>query len=153
MFLKRRKILKILSYSLIFFCFPIKTIYAATKKIINQNLSNQQKDIMLNQGTERAFTSSLLNEKRKGTYHCANCGALLFDSTAKYDSGTGWPSFTEAVPGAFNTKVDYSFGMKRIEYHCANCGVHHGHVFADGPGKAGKRFCNNGLCLIFKPSQ
>ena len=153
MFLKRRKILKILSYSLIFFCFPIKTIYAATKKIINQNLSNQQKDIMFNQGTERAFTSSLLNEKRKGTYHCANCGALLFDSTTKYDSGTGWPSFTEAVPGAFNTKVDYSFGMKRIEYHCANCGVHHGHVFADGPGKAGKRFCNNGLCLIFKPSQ
>ena len=153
MILKRRKILKILSYSFLFFCYPIKTIYAATKKIINQNLSNQQKDIMFNQGTERAFTSSLLNEKRKGTYHCANCGALLFDSTAKYDSGTGWPSFTEAVPGAFNTKVDYSFGMKRIEYHCANCGVHHGHVFADGPGKTGKRFCNNGLCLIFKPSQ
>ncbi len=59
----------------------------------------------------------------------------FFDSSAKYDSGTGWPSFTEAVPGAFNTKVDYSFGMKRIEYHCANCGAHHGHVFADGPGK------------------
>ena len=108
---------------------------------------------MFNQGTERAFTSSLLNEKRKGTYHCANCGALLFDSVAKYDSGTGWPSFTEAVPGAFNTKVDYSFGMKRIEYHCATCGAHHGHVFADGPGKTGKRFCSNGLCLIFKPSK
>ena len=153
MFFKRRKILKILSYSLLFFYLPIKTIYAATKKIINQNLTNQQKDIMFNQGTERAFTSSLLNEKRKGTYHCANCGALLFDSTSKYDSGTGWPSFTEAVPGAFNTKIDYSFGMKRIEYHCANCGAHHGHVFADGPGKTGKRFCNNGLCLIFKPSQ
>ena len=152
MILKRRKILKILSYSLLFFYLPIKTIYAATKKIINQNLTNQQKDIMFNQGTERAFTSSLLNEKRKGTYHCANCGALLFDSTAKYDSGTGWPSFTEAVSGAFNTKVDYSFGMKRIEYHCANCGVHHGHVFADGPSETGKRFCNNGLCLIFKPT-
>ena len=82
MILERRKILKILSYSLVFFCLPIKTIYAATKKIINQNLTNQQKDIMFNQGTERAFTSSLLNEKRKGTYHCANCGALLFDSTA-----------------------------------------------------------------------
>ena len=132
-----------------FFYLPIKTIYAATKKIINQNLTDQQKDIMFNQGTERAFTSSLLNEKRKGTYHCVNCAALLFDSTAKYDSGTGWPSFTEAVPGAFNTKVDYSFGMKRIEYHCANCGAHHGHVFLDGPTATGKRFCNNGLCLIF----
>ena len=153
MILKRRKILNLLGYCLIYTCFSFKTILAATKKIINQNLSNQQKDIMFNQGTERAFSSSLLNENRKGTYHCANCGALLFDSTAKYDSGTGWPSFTEAVQGAFNTKVDYSFGMKRIEYHCANCGAHHGHVFADGPGKTGKRYCNNGLCLIFKPSQ
>ena len=153
MFCKRRKILKILSYSFLIFFFPIKTIKATTKKIINQNLTNQQKDIMFNQGTERAYTSSLLKEKRKGTYHCANCGALLFDSKAKYDSGTGWPSFTEAVTGAFNTKVDYSFGMKRIEYHCATCGAHHGHVFADGPGKTGKRFCSNGLCLIFKPSE
>ena len=76
----------------------------------------------------------------------------LFASTAKFDSGTGWPSFTEALPGAFKTKIDYSFGMKRIEYHCANCGVHHGHVFADGPSETGKRFCNNGLCLIFKPT-
>ncbi len=70
----------------------------------------------------------------------------------KFDSGTGWPSFTEALPGAFKTKVDYSFGMKRIEYHCAKCGAHHGHVFEDGPGSTGKRYCNNGLCLIFKPS-
>ena len=149
----RRKLFKILSYYSVALLFPIESLYASSKKMINQNLSKEQKDIMFNEGTERAFTSSLLNEKRKGTYHCANCGALLFDSTAKYDSGTGWPSFTEAVPGAFNTKIDYSFGMKRIEYHCANCGAHHGHVFADGPGKTGKRFCNNGLCLIFKPSQ
>ncbi len=149
----RRKLFKILSYYSLALLFPIKFLYASSKKIINHNLSKEQKDIMFNEGTEKAFTSSLLTEKRKGTYHCANCGALLFDSTAKYDSGTGWPSFTESVPGAFNTKVDYSFGMKRIEYHCANCGAHHGHVFADGPGKTGKRFCNNGLCLIFKPSQ
>ena len=146
----RRKILNILSYSLLFCFLPIKIIFAATKKIINQNLTNQQKDIMFNQGTERAFTSSLLNEKSKGTYHCANCGALLFDSTAKYDSGTGWPSFTEAIPGAFVTKTDYSFGMKRTEYSCANCGAHHGHVFNDGPD-GGKRYCSNGLCLLFIP--
>jgi len=149
----RRKIFKIFSYYSLALLLPIKFLYASPKKIINQNLSKEQKEIMFDEGTERAFTSSLLSEKRKGTYHCANCGALLFDSTAKYDSGTGWPSFTEAVPGAFNTRIDYSFGMKRIEYHCANCGAHHGHVFADGPGKTGKRFCNNGLCLIFKPSQ
>ena len=108
---------------------------------------------MFNEGTERPFTSELLKEKRDGFYHCANCGAKLFSSKAKFDSGTGWPSFSEALPGAFKTKIDYSFGMKRIEYHCANCGAHHGHVFTDGPGKTGKRFCNNGLCLIFKPSQ
>ena len=65
--------------------------------------------------------------------------------------GTGWPSFSEALPGAFKTKIDYSFGMRRVEYHCANCGVHHGHVFDDGPTESHKRFCNNGLCLIFKP--
>jgi peptide-methionine (R)-S-oxide reductase len=151
--LSKRNFIKVFTLSTLFILTNLKQIFAATKKKINQNLSNQQKDIMFNQGTEKAFTSSLLNEKRKGTYHCANCGALLFDSVAKYDSGTGWPSFTEAVPGAFNTKVDYSFGMKRIEYHCATCGAHHGHVFADGPGKTGKRFCNNGLCLIFKPSE
>ena len=96
-------------------------------------------------------SSKLLEEKRNGFYHCANCGAKLFSSKAKFDSGTGWPSFSEALPGAFKTKIDYSFGMKRIEYHCANCGAHHGHVFLDGPTATGKRFCNNGLCLIFVP--
>ena len=149
----KRNFIKVFSLSTLFLLLPIKFLYASSKRIINQNLSEEQREIMFNEETERAFTSYLLSEKRKGTYHCANCGALLFDSIAKYDSGTGWPSFTEAVPGAFNTKIDYSFGMKRIEYHCANCGAHHGHVFADGPGKTGKRFCNNGLCLIFKPSQ
>ena len=107
---------------------------------------------MFNEGTERPFSSELNNEKRKGFYHCANCGAKLFASTSKFDSGTGWPSFSEALPGAFKTKTDSSFGMQRVEYHCAKCGVHHGHVFNDGPRESGKRFCNNGLCLIFKPS-
>ena len=104
---------------------------------------------MLNEATERPYSSPLNHEKRKGFFHCTNCGAKLFSSEAKFDSGTGWSSFTESLPGAFKTKIDYSLGMKRIEYHCANCAVHHGHVFADGLQK--KIFCSNGLCLIFKP--
>ena len=148
----RRNLLKLLGFSyLLFLSLPYKILYSATKKIINPNLSNVQKEIMFNEGTERPFSSDLLKENRKGFYHCANCGAKLFSSTAKFDSGTGWPSFSEALPGAFKTKIDYSYGMKRVEYHCANCGAHHGHVFLDGPSATGKRFCNNGLCLIFKP--
>ena len=148
----RRNFLKILGLSLISsLLLPYRFISAATKKIINQNLSNEQKNVMFNEGTERPFTSDLLKEKRKGFYHCANCGNKLFASTAKFDSGTGWPSFSESLPGAFKTKIDHSFGIKRVEYHCAKCGVHHGHVFKDGPKESGKRFCNNGICLIFKP--
>ena len=148
----RRNLLKLLGFSyLLFLSLPYKILYSATKKIINPNLSKVQKDIMFNESTERPFTSDLLKENRKGFYHCANCGAKLFSSTAKFDSGTGWPSFSEALPDAFKTKIDYSYGMKRVEYHCANCGAHHGHVFLDGPSTTGKRFCNNGLCLIFKP--
>ena len=148
----KRNFLKLIGLScLSFLSLPYKFLYSVTKKIINPELSQSQKDIMFNEGTERPFTSDLLKENRKGFYHCANCGAKLFSSTAKFDSGTGWPSFSEALPGAFKTKIDYSYGMKRVEYHCANWGAHHGHVFLDGPSATGKRFCNNGLCLIFKP--
>ena len=148
----RRSFLKILGLSFISTLFlPYNLIKAATKKLFNEALTEEQKNIMFNEGTERPFSSELNNEKRKGFYHCANCGAKLFASTSKFDSGTGWPSFSEALPGAFITKTDTSFGMERVEYHCANCGVHHGHVFSDGPRESGKRFCNNGLCLIFKP--
>ena len=106
---------------------------------------------MFKESTEKPFSSPLNAENRNGFFHCANCGAKLFSSNAKFDSGTGWPSFTESLPGAFKTKIDYSFGMKRVEYHCAKCGVHHGHVFVDGSTTTQKRFCSNGLCLIFKP--
>ena len=147
----RRKFLKLLGLSVFFISSPFQLLKSATKKIINPDLTKVQKDIMFNEGTERPFTSELLKEKREGFYLCANCGAKLFSSNSKFDSGTGWPSFSEALPGAFKTKIDYSFGMRRMEYHCANCGVHHGHVFLDGPTASGKRFCNNGLCLIFKP--
>ena len=126
----------------------MKSLFASAKKIINSKLSDQQKNIMFNESTERPFSSELLNEKRKGFYHCANCGNKLFASNSKFDSGTGWPSFSEALPGAFKTKIDYSLGMKRIEYHCANCGVHHGHVFDDGPD-GNLRYCINSASLEF----
>ena len=148
----KRKLLKLLGISFVsVFVFPYKFLYSTSKKIINPNLTKKQKKIMLEEDTERPFSSSLNEEKRKGFYLCANCGAKLFDSSSKFDSGTGWPSFTESLPGAFKTKIDYSFGMKRVEYHCAKCGVHHGHVFDDGSTATKKRFCSNGLCLIFKP--
>ena len=144
----RRNFLKLLSFScVLFLSLPYKLLSSATKKIINPKLSKTQKDIMFNESTERPFTSKLLKEDRKGFYHCANCNAKLFASSAKFDSGTGWPSFSEALPGAFKTKIDYSFGMKRVEYHCATCGAHHGHVFLDGPSATGKRFCSN--CLLY----
>jgi peptide-methionine (R)-S-oxide reductase len=149
----RRKFLELISFSyLSVLLLPFNLLHATTKKIINQNLTAEQKKIMLDESTERPFSSPLNYEKRKGFFHCANCGAKLFSSTAKFDSGTGWPSFKESLPGAFKTKIDYSFGMKRVEYHCAKCGVHHGHVFDDGSTTTQKRFCSNGLCLIFKPA-
>ncbi|MFL2897367.1 MAG: peptide-methionine (R)-S-oxide reductase MsrB [Candidatus Pelagibacter sp.] len=152
--MKKRNFIKLISSTFVsFFFVNISSLYAKIeKKIINKSLTEQQKKIMFKESTEKPFTSGLINETREGFYHCANCNAKLFSSNSKFDSGTGWPSFSEALPGAFLTKVDYSFGMKRTEYHCANCGAHHGHVFDDGPSETGKRFCNNGLCLIFIPS-
>ena len=141
----RRNFLKIIGLSIISsLLLPINFISAATKKLFNKNLTAEQKNIMFNEGTERPFSSELNKENRKGFYHCANCGAKLFASTAKFDSGTGWPSFSEALPGAFKTKVDRKFGMVRTEYHCANV-VHHGHVFNDGPSNTGKDFKQRSL--------
>ena len=103
----RRKILKFIGASfLTFFLFPFKIVNSKNIKIINKNLTEKQKNILFNEGTERPFTSSLLHEKRKGFYHCVNCDAKLFSSDSKFDSKTGWPSFTTALPGAFKTKVD-----------------------------------------------
>ena len=148
----RRNFLKLITLSyLSTLLFPCNFLRAMTKKIINPNLTDKQKKIMFEEATESPYTSPLNQEKREGFFHCANCGAKLFASNAKFDSGTGWPSFTESLPGAFKTKIDYSFGMKRVEYHCSKCGVHHGHIFDDGSTSTQKRFCSNGLCLIFKP--
>ena len=126
--MKKRNFIKLIASTFVsFFFINISSLYAKIeKKIINKSLTEQQKKIMFKEGTEKPFTSSLINETRDGFYHCANCNAKLFSSNSKFDSGTGWPSFSEALPGAFVTKVDYSFGMKRTEYHCANCGAHHG---------------------------
>ena len=118
---------------------------------MSNNLTKEQKHILHNEGTEPAGSSPLNYEKRDGDYHCAGCGEKLFESNKKYESGSGWPSFFESLPNVFETKIDNSNGNTRTEYHCKKCGGHHGHIFDDGPKPTGKRYCNNGLCLIFLP--
>ena len=113
-------------------------------------LSKEQKYILFEEGTEPPGTSPLNYEKREGYYHCAGCNTKLFESKSKYESGSGWPSFFEALPGVFETKIDTSIGSPRTEYHFKKCKGHHGHIFDDGPKPTGKRFCNNGILLIFK---
>ena len=119
----------------------------------NPNLSSEQKSILFNEETELPGSSNLNHEKREGTYHCVNCGIKLFDSKTKFESGSGWPSFYESLADVFETKTAYLLGYARTEYHCKNCGGHHGHIFDDGPNPTGKRYCNNGNCLTFKPSK
>lgn len=105
------------------------------------------------EGTERPFSSPLNQEKRAGVFVCKGCGLPLFSSDAKFDSGTGWPSFYDPIPGHVETKTDHKLAVPRTEYHCARCGGHQGHVFEDGPNPTGLRYCNNGLALAFVPQK
>lgn len=114
-------------------------------------LSPQQFAVLRKEDTERAFTSPLNDEHRKGTFFCAGCDQAVYASDKKFDSGTGWPSFWEAVPNAVATSEDRSFLMLRTECHCSRCGGHLGHIFDDGPQPTGKRHCINGVAMTFKP--
>jgi peptide-methionine (R)-S-oxide reductase len=115
-----------------------------------KSLDPLQYQVLRKHGTERAGTSPLNNEKRKGAFRCAGCGEPLFDSGTKFESGTGWPSFWEPLPGAAGTSADRSFFMTRTEVHCVKCGGHLGHVFPDGPQPTGQRYCMNGAALTFE---
>ena len=141
-------LINLLNYTLIYINRVLNYYNLMNKK--NPNLTAEQKLVMFEDGTEPPGTSVLNNEKREGSYHCANCGIKLFDSNSKYESGSGWPSFYQSLPDVFETKTDHLLGYARTEYHCKNCGGHHGHIFEDGPQPTGKRYCNNGICLVFK---
>ncbi len=127
--------------------FPVKKTAAEWKA----QLSQEAFHVLREHGTERAGTSPLDHEKRKGTFVCAGCDKKLFASDTKFNSGTGWPSFFDPLPGAVATAEDGKFFMKRVEVHCADCGGHLGHVFEDGPRPTGLRYCMNGVSLKFTP--
>jgi peptide-methionine (R)-S-oxide reductase len=128
--------------------FPV----ARTDEEWRRGLTPAQYHILRGHGTERAGSSPLNHEKRKGTFVCAGCQHPLFDSSTKYESGTGWPSFWKPLDGAIGTSVDRSYFMVRTEVHCASCGGHLGHLFEDGPRPTGLRYCMNGTALAFRPS-
>ncbi|MEP4050816.1 MAG: peptide-methionine (R)-S-oxide reductase MsrB [Litorimonas sp.] len=117
-----------------------------------ERLTDMEFRVLRKEGTERPFSSDLNDNKADGTYACAGCGLPLFKSEAKYDSGTGWPSFFQPIDGALGTKTDRKLFVARTEYHCSRCGGHQGHVFKDGPRPTGLRYCNNGVALDFVES-
>ena len=126
-------------------------VFAMTEKDWKEKLRPEEYDVLRKEGTERPNSSALNNEKRDGDYLCVGCDSKLFTSKMKFDSGTGWPSFFDYVPGSLGFKTDFKIVIPRKEYHCSKCGGHHGHVFKDGPQPTGLRYCNNGIVLKFVP--
>jgi peptide-methionine (R)-S-oxide reductase len=126
---------------------PLDLPHESWKKLV----SPEAYEVLFEEGTERPRSSPFDTEKRAGTYVCAACFLPLFASTAKFDSGTGWPSFFQPIEGHVGTERDFKLLLPRTEYHCARCGGHQGHVFDDGPPPTGLRYCNNGVALRFVP--
>ncbi len=120
---------------------------------LKKKLTPEQYKVLREKGTEAPFSGKYIHENKDGTYACVVCGNKLFSSEAKFDSGTGWPSFDEALPGAVKMNEDISHGMHRVEIVCAQCNSHLGHVFDDGPTKTGKRYCLNSVCLDLKTDE
>ena len=122
-----------------------------SKEEWRKRLPSAAYNVLREEGTERAGTSPLNNEKRDGVFACAGCDLPLFTSAMKFESGTGWPSFFTTIPGVFATTTDHKLIYPRTEYRCTRCGGHHGHLFDDGPAPTGHRYCNNGVALRFIP--
>ena len=128
--------------------FPVSMSEDAWRK----KLTRAEFQVLRQESTERPYSSPLNEEKRKGVFSCAGCGNKVYPSRTKFESGTGWPSFWQALPGAVGTSRDLKLGYPRTEVHCADCGGHLGHIFDDGPKPTGKRHCLNGMALDFIPA-